>query len=182
MDNIYSLDTSHVEKDLEYKKSIHKRRSSVFQSRQIIFDECEGTEDKETVENREDIKCVSNTTQEKVFNLEEYIINLRNERKEWIETLKQRKTQRKNLTKQKLCLENQEQLLDLNILSEYEKTFVTARPSYQHICKNYEKLSDMLVKLSVLYNLAYKLNQRFISQMERRLCKITDKIIKISES
>lgn len=41
MDNIYSLDTSH-EKDLEYKKSIHKRRSSVFQSRQIIFDECEG--------------------------------------------------------------------------------------------------------------------------------------------
>lgn len=96
--------------------------------------------------------------------------------------MKQRKTQRKNLTKQKLCLENQEQLLDLNILSEYEKTFVTARPSYQHICKNYEKLSDMLVKLSVLYNLAYKLNQRFISQMERRLCKITDKIIKISES
>lgn len=125
---------------MEYKKSIHKRRSSVFQSRQIIFDECEGTEDKETVENREVIKCTSNTTQEKVFNLEEYIINLRNERKEWIETLKQRKTQRKNLTKQKLCLENQEQLLDLNVLSEYEKTFVTARPSYQHICKNYEKL------------------------------------------
>lgn len=42
MDNIYSLDASYVEKDLEYKKSICKRRSSVFQSRQIIFDECEG--------------------------------------------------------------------------------------------------------------------------------------------
>ncbi|XP_071856728.1 uncharacterized protein [Bombus fervidus] len=182
MDHFHSVDASHSEKNSECTKTVHKRRSSVFQSRTITFNEYEGTqcvEDEKTVDAEDVIKCVSKISPEKPIDLEEYIINLRNERKEWIETLKQRKVQRKNLAKQKLYSENGGQLLDLNVLAEYEKAFVTARPNYQHIYRNYKKLSDVVAKTSVLYNLTYKLNQRFVRQMERRLCKVNDKIIEI---
>lgn len=42
MDNSHFMDALHLEKDLKYTKSVHKRRSSVFQSRTIAFDEHEG--------------------------------------------------------------------------------------------------------------------------------------------
>ncbi|KAK9310697.1 hypothetical protein QLX08_000024 [Tetragonisca angustula] len=185
MDNSHFMDALHLENDLKYTKSIHKRRSSVFQSRTIAFDEHEDIQCAEGAKDADDnerIKCVSEISQEKPFNLEKYIINLRNERKEWINTLKQRKIQRKNLASQKLHLENQGQSLDCNILAEFEKTFVRAQPNYQHIYRNYKDLSAMIKKISMLRNLTYKLNQRFILQMEKRLNKVTDKIIETSRS
>lgn len=116
------------------------------------------------------------------FNLQEYIISLRGERKQWIETLRQRRIERKNLAKQKLCLETQGQTLDLSFLTEKEKVFLAARPNYQQICKNYKKLSDVTVKISMLQNTVSKLNQRFITDVEEHVHKVTDKIIKESGS
>ncbi|CAL7947966.1 unnamed protein product [Xylocopa violacea] len=180
MDNIYSLNASDdSEKNAKYEKTVHKRRSSVFQRRSSAFDNRE--ENEKVVDTRNAEKYVSNESQEETFNLEKYIISLRNERKEWIETLKQRKAQRRSLAKQKLRLEKEGQHLDLNILTERDKAFITARPNYQYICKNYKKLSDTTGKMSALYNQVYRLNQRFILQMERKLNRITDKIVATSE-
>lgn len=106
---------------------------------------------------------------------------MKNERKEWIDTLKQRKSQRKCLTKQKLCIENQGQTLDLSILTEFEKAFITARPNYQQICRNYKQMSDVALKISELQSIVYKLNEKFILQMEDKLHKLTDKIIEMSQ-
>ncbi|CAK9812889.1 hypothetical protein ANTQUA_LOCUS7442 [Anthophora quadrimaculata] len=181
MDNLHLIDVQNAEKDLN-EKIIRKRRSSIFQSRATTFNECEGasgTETEKAVDVEDATKCASKVSQEKTFNLKEYIMCLKNERKEWIDTLKQRKAQRKSLKKQKLSLENQGQLADLNILTDYQRAFVTAKPNYQYICRNYKKLSDVTVKLSILDGKVYKLNQRFISQMEKKLHRITGKVIGI---
>lgn len=42
MDNLHLLDASHSDKDSKDKNTVHKRRSSVFQSRTIVFDNDEG--------------------------------------------------------------------------------------------------------------------------------------------
>ncbi|XP_076755194.1 uncharacterized protein LOC143425981 [Xylocopa sonorina] len=181
MDNIYSLNVSNdSEKDRKYEKTVHKRRSSVFQHRSNTLDQRGENEEVVDIGNVE--KCASNESQEEPFNLEKYIISLRNERKEWIETLKQRKVQRRHLAKQKLRLEKEGEYLDLSVLTKRDKAFITARPNYQYICKNYKKLSDTAGKISVLHNLVYRLNQRFILQMEEKVNRITDKIIAISKS
>lgn len=148
----------------------------------FIIKDIQCAEGAKAVDDNETIKCVSEISQEKLFNLEKYIIDLRNERKKWIDTLKQRKIQRKNLTSQKLHLENQGQSLDFNILAEFGKTFVRAQPNYQHIYRNYTELLNMIKRILMLHNLTYKLNQKFILQMEKRLNNVTDKIIEISRS
>lgn len=114
--------------------------------------------------------------------MEQYICRLRNERKEWIETFRQRKAERKSLTKKKLRLESQGQPVDLTVLTDSEEAFVMARPNYQSICKNNKRLTEMTLKVSILNQTVYKLNQRFISQMEKRVGKITEKIMEMSES
>ncbi|KOC65974.1 hypothetical protein WH47_12773 [Habropoda laboriosa] len=181
MDNLHSSDVPNGEKDSN-EKVIRKRRSSVFQSRASTFNECEGVSFGETAKAVDAVKNTSEVLQEENFNLKEYIMCLKNEREEWIDTLKQRKAQRKNLTKEKLHFESQGQLLDLSILTDCEKAFIRSKPNYQYICRNYKKLLDITVKLSVLHNKVYKLNQRFISQMEGKLHRITEKVIEISRS
>ncbi|XP_003708220.2 uncharacterized protein LOC100880510 [Megachile rotundata] len=179
MDSVNLSDASQLEKDSKNAKIIHKRRSSIFQNRVISFDECKENEKFEDIQGA--TSCRQTISRKEHFNLEEYIINLRNERKEWIETLKQRKSQRKCLSKQKLCIENQGQTLDLNVLTEFEKAFITARPNYQQICRNYKKMSDVALKISELQSIVYKLNEKFILQMEDRLHKVTDRIIEMSD-
>lgn len=179
MDSVNLSDASQLEKDSKNAKIVHKRRSSIFQNRVISFDELKENEKFEDVDGAaSDAQTIS---RKELFNLEEYIIHLKNERKEWIDTLKQRKSQRKCLTKQKLCIENQGQTLDLSILTEFEKAFITARPNYQQICRNYKQMSDVALKISELQSIVYKLNEKFILQMEDKLHKLTDKIIEMSQ-
>lgn len=170
---------------LSYEENIvYKRRSSVFQNRVSLFDEHEGTqciESEKSMNNHDARECISSLPQEENFDLVEYINSLVNERKEWILTSRQRKNECRCLSKQKLHIENQGQPLDLNILSESEKAFVTACPNYRRICKTNNKLTDAAVKVSALNQVVYKLNERFILQMEKRLSILTDKVIKTSE-
>ncbi|KZC13287.1 PREDICTED: uncharacterized protein LOC107191395 [Dufourea novaeangliae] len=180
MDNFSSPEASHSEKLLKHENAVHKRRSSIFQSRITVFDECEGNE--KSLENHDTNKYVSKTPEVEGFNLELYIRNLKEERKEWIETLRQRKAERKSLKKQKLRLENQGKSVDLITLSDSEKAFVTSRPDYQSICKSNKRLTEMALKVSILHHMVYKLNQRFILRMEKKLCRVTKKVIETSES
>ncbi|OAD60751.1 hypothetical protein WN48_04781 [Eufriesea mexicana] len=57
MDSLYSLDVSHLDKDLKDKNAVHKRRSSVFQSRTIVFDNDE--ENEKMVDDKDAARCVS---------------------------------------------------------------------------------------------------------------------------
>ena len=166
------------------EKVVYKRRSSIFQGRTSVFDKDKSTQltsDKCAVTDA-GAEQASEALQEDAFNLEEYINGLKNEREEWIRTLRRRKAEQKSLTKHKLRLESEGQPLDLNILPDSEKTFVIARPDYQHICKSNKRLSETTLRVSVLNRMANALNQRFIFQMEKRLGKVTEKVIRTSDS
>lgn len=113
------------------------------------------------------------------FDLEEYIEKLKQERKDWLQEYKKRKIQRKNLTKQKAIAESQGQLLDVNILTEFERAFIKARPNYEYICKNSQKLSDVALKISTLSQLVHKLNQRFMEKMENNISRASRDIIEM---
>lgn len=182
MDHSHSPDNIlNVEESLNDEPVVHKRRSSVFQSKLNESKELERSQV------TEDDKSVSNSNenqqlQEDTFNLEEYIIRLRNERKEWIKTLKERKMQRRSLMKKKASVESQGQLLDYSVLTEHEKAFVSVKPNYHELCKNYTKLSDINLRTRLLRTLVYKLKQDFILQMEGKLDRATKKIIKESVS
>ncbi|EFN89382.1 uncharacterized protein LOC105185314 [Harpegnathos saltator] len=123
----------------------------------------------------------NNQTDAGIFNLEEYIKKLKQERKDWQQEYKNRKIQRKNLAKEKTIMESQGQLLDINILTESERAFITARPDYEYICKNGQKLSDVALKISILSRLVHKLNQRFMENMENNMSRAVKDIIKMSE-
>ncbi|XP_076654780.1 uncharacterized protein LOC143360096 [Halictus rubicundus] len=180
MDNCSLSDASHSEVPLNHEKAVQKRRSSIFYSRVIAFDQCE--EDEKPVDNNDIKACASETPEVEVFDLEQYIHRLKNERTEWIKTWKQRKAERKSLTKKKLQLESQGQPVDLTALTDSEKAFVVARPNYQSICKKNKKLKETMLKVLMLHQMVYKLNQRFILKMEKRVSKIKGKIIEMSES
>ena len=179
MNDQNSVDVPHLE------RVVYKRRSSIFRGRTSVFDD-----DKSTQLTRSD-KCAdadagaeraSEALHEEAFNLKEYINALRNEREEWIRTFRRRKAERKSLTKHKLRLESEGQPLDVNILSDSERTFVIARPDYQNICKSNKRLSERTLRVSVLNQLTNALNQRFIFRMEKRLGKVTKKVIQTSDS
>lgn len=85
------------------------------------------------------------------------------------------------MTKQKTSAEAQGQILDINVLTETERTFVLTRPNYEHICKNSQKLLDVALKLSTLSQHVQKLNRRFMERMESNVSKATVNIIKMSE-
>lgn len=85
------------------------------------------------------------------------------------------------MTKQKISTEGQEQVLDINVLTEAEKAFVLTRPNYEHICKNSQKLLDVALKISTLSQHVHKLNQKFMERMEGNILRATANIIKISE-
>lgn len=128
--------------------------------------------------NKDKGKC---NAENETSNLKEYVEKLRQERKDWQQEYKNRKVQRRNLTKQKASVEGQGQVLNINILTETERTFILTRPNYEHICKNSQKLLDMALKISMLNQHVYKLNRRFMEQIEGNIAKATANIIKISE-
>jgi len=113
--------------------------------------------------------------------LREYIEKLKHERKNWQEEYKKRKIKHRILTKEKANMEQQGQSLDINVLSESERTFLLKRPNYEYICKNTQKLLDIALKINILNQLIRKLNQTFMETMENNISKATTKIIKMSE-
>lgn len=115
------------------------------------------------------------------FNLVEYIENLKQERKDWHQEYRNRKCQRKDLAKQKACIEHQGQIMDMNVLTEYERAFLIGRPDYELICRNTQKLHDMTLKISMLNQLVHKVNQRFVNCMEKNIVLSIKEIIKMSE-
>lgn len=192
MDNDQTCEASDAEKPARGETGIHKRRSLVFHSRAASSSEQEdtkGAEDAQETLQEEGPKDSDKKKREKkaeeeeeYFDLREYVAKLRRERRVWIETWKQRKAERKSLTAKKLSLEARGQSVDLNVLSDAERAFVLARPNYEQICESKEKLLAVAMKVATLNQLARKLNQRFISQMEEKLYDVTKRIIKISES
>jgi len=182
---IQQADVSNFDEEFKFEKTIHKRRSSIFRRCTLTHDhnkdinEVIANEDKLTPNKNEEEYNAKNGVE--AFSLKEYIDKLRQERKNWQQEYRNRKTQRKNLTKQKTNVEGQEQVLDINILKESERAFVLTRPNYEHLCKNSQKLLDMALKISILSQHVNKLNRRFMERMEGNISKATVNIIKISE-
>lgn len=127
--------------------------------------------------NKEDID--ENETE--AFNLKKYIEKLREERKNWQKEYKSRKTQRKNLAKQKTNLERQGQAFDISILTESDRAFFLTRPNYELICQNSQKTLDTALKISILGQHIQKLNQKFMEKMENSISTVTKNVIKLSE-
>lgn len=111
--------------------------------------------------------------------MKDYIEKLRQERKDWQQEYRKRKTQRKNLTKQKTNLNGQ--IFDINILTESERGFLLARPNYEHVCQNGQKILDAALKISTLSQHVHRLNQKFIEKMENNIYTATKNVIKLSE-
>lgn len=131
-------------------------------------------------------KLISNVDQEeymdiKTFNLKEYIEKLRQERKDWQQEYKNRKNQRKTLIKRKANIQAQGQTLDMTVLTESERAFLVARPNYEHICGNSQRLLDVALKISTISQLVQSLNERFVDRMENNISIATRNIIEISE-
>ncbi|XP_020300084.1 uncharacterized protein LOC109863861 [Pseudomyrmex gracilis] len=173
--------------DCTSEKIVSKRRSSIFHTKTLACDE--DKDDTKYSGNRNEILInqVSDKSREcnehnttKTFNLEEYIERLREERKNWQREYKDRRTQRKNLLKQKASLEGQGQIIDINALTERERNFLLTRPNYEHICKNSQKLLDTAIKLSTLGELVNTMHIRFMKKMENNILATTKSIIKMS--
>lgn len=170
----------HFDEECRSEKIVYKRRSLIFHSQ--ISDQTkdnEGTPNRSRFSpskvNKEDI--VENET----FNLKKYIEKLRQERKDWQKEYRSRKTQRKNLAKQKASLETQGQAFDINILTESDRTFLLTRPNYELICQNNQKTLDAALKISLLSQHIQKLNQKFMEKMENNISIATKNVIKLSE-
>jgi len=78
-------------------------------------------------------------------------------------------------------METQGQVLDLNLLTESDRTFLLKRPNYEYICKNNEKLLDITLQISILSKIVQTLNQDFIERMQDNISKATKNLIKMSE-
>ncbi|XP_071560294.1 uncharacterized protein [Temnothorax nylanderi] len=182
-----TANASNFDEEFKSERTVRKRRSSVFQTRTVTRDHNEGVNDvtingsRLTADpNKDEEECNAKDNVE-TFNLKEYVEKLRQERKDWQQEYKSRKAQRKNLTKQKASVEGQGQILDINVLTAAERTFVLTRPNYEHICKNSQKLLDVALKMSTLGQHVHRLNRRFMERMESNISKATVNVIKISE-
>lgn len=173
------MNCSDSKNDTKQEKAVLKRKSSIFQSRNISFGECEGPQRLEkdrSVSIESATECTTVSTVES-FDLKNYVNSLKEERASWLKTYKQRKAKRRNLTKQKLSIQDQGQVLDLSALSESERAFVKARPNYEQIYANGKKLSSVALQVARTNQLVLKLNQTFILRMEERLRNVTQRII-----
>lgn len=85
------------------------------------------------------------------------------------------------MTKEKASMEMEGQTLDINILSDSERAFLSKRPDYEYICKNSKKLLNVALKISMLNQLIHKLNVRFVEEMESKISKATRTLVKMSE-
>ncbi|XP_070165797.1 uncharacterized protein [Polyergus mexicanus] len=178
-----TADISHFDKEHKSEKTVYKRRSSIFQTRIITYDQTKGNEGTSN-ENRFSPNKVNEEyiiQNDEAFNLKEYIEKLKQERKDWQKEYKNRKIQRKNLTKQKTSVEGQGQIFDINILTESDRVFLSTRPNYEHICQNSRKTLDAALKISTLSQHIYKLNKKFMEKMENNISTATKNVIKLSE-
>ncbi|XP_018055205.1 PREDICTED: uncharacterized protein LOC108691804 [Atta colombica] len=176
-----TVDVSNFNEDFKSEKTIYKRRSSVFHAR--FSTARDHQDDNEVIINGNgpnQKECNAKDAVE-AFKLREYIDKLRQERKDWQQEYRNRKTQRKNLIKQKTSTEGQGQILDINVLTEAERAFVLTRPNYEHICKNSQKLLDVALKISKLSQHVHKLNEKFMERMKDNISKATANVIEISE-
>ncbi|XP_014601667.1 PREDICTED: uncharacterized protein LOC106785573 [Polistes canadensis] len=188
MDNSVLPDALDLDTEEISDKVTCKRRSLVFHSRTsklFIDEELNEVRNLENDDLLSDNKCkrqrVKDITGKESFNLQEYINDLKQERKLWQLKLKERKSKRRILTKQKSALENLGQNLDYKALSDSERSFLLAKPNYDYIYENSQKLSNRSLKVILLNELMFKLNDKFIIRMQEKLDKITKKIIEISK-
>ncbi|XP_011688063.1 PREDICTED: uncharacterized protein LOC105450104 [Wasmannia auropunctata] len=174
-------DVSNFDEEFKSERTVRKRRSSIFQTRAVVHNRDEDdneviTNDRLT-SNKDEGEC---NAKDEAFNLKEYIERLRQERRDWQQEYRSRKTQRRNLTKQKASAEGQGQVLDINVLTEAERAFVLTRPNYEHICRNSQKLLDVALRISTLSQHVHKLNRRFMEKMEDNISRATVNVIKRS--
>ncbi|KAM0735871.1 hypothetical protein ACS0PU_009832 [Formica fusca] len=178
-----TADISHFDKERKSEKTVYKRRSSIFHTRIITCDQTkdnEGTSNENRFSpNKVNEECIIQN--DEAFNLKEYIEKLKQERKDWQKEYKNRKIQRKNLTKQKTSVEEQGQVFDINILTESDRVFLLTRPDYEHICQNSRKTLDAALKISTLSQHIHKLNKKFMEKMENNISTATKNVIKLSE-
>ncbi|XP_012228479.1 uncharacterized protein [Linepithema humile] len=163
----------------EEPKINYKRRSSIFYTRIIM---CDQDEDNKTIANENDIPSKEEEcNMKKEVLMKEYIEKLTQEKKDWQQEYKNRKSQCRNLIKQKTSMETQGQALDLNLLTESDRAFLLERPNYEYICRNNQKLLDMTLKISVLSEIVHKFNLKFMEKMQDNMSKAIKNLIKMSE-
>ncbi|XP_050453289.1 uncharacterized protein LOC126852493 [Cataglyphis hispanica] len=177
-----TVDVSHFDEERK-EKAVYKRRSSIFQTRIATCDQTkgnEGTSNKNRFSpNKVNKECI--VQNDETFNLKEYIEKLKQERKDWQKEYKNRKIQRKNLTKQKTSVAEQGQVFDINVLTESDRVFLLTCPDYEHICQNSRKTLDAALKISTLSQHIQKLNKKFMEKMENNISIVTKNVIKLSE-
>lgn len=100
---------------------------------------------------------------------------LKNEREEWRKTLSERKSQRRRLTKQELNIGNECEL-DLTILDDSERSFLSSRPNYHQISKNINNLVPLAVKIATLNNHINHLNENLKIVIEEKIIESTKQI------
>ncbi|EZA48884.1 hypothetical protein DMN91_005698 [Ooceraea biroi] len=181
-----TADVSNCDEEHKPEKTVYKRRSSIFHTQSITCDEASagageiinGKRKFTPEENKGDLNVQNDVD---TFNLKEYTKKLKDERTNWQEEYRRRKIERRDLAKEKASMEEEGQTLDINILSESERTFLLKRPNYEYFCKNNQKLLDVALKISMLNQLVRKLNQRFMEKMEDNISQSTRSIIEMSE-
>nr|XP_046472734.1 uncharacterized protein LOC124214485 [Neodiprion pinetum] len=163
------------------RSTFFRRRSSLRApgedgSTNVCDKENKGRQVEEKMENvvLDDSEKKSTATQ---FDIEKYIVDLEEERKIWKETLLDRKRQYKSISKQTSNLQCCKQEVDLNVLSESERTFLLVRPNYEHICEKAKKLCIMADETRIYYNQMTHLHNQCMLKARRRLDALTTKII-----
>ncbi|KAF7400603.1 uncharacterized protein V1477_017273 [Vespula maculifrons] len=187
MDNSIVPDPLNLDTEELFDKVTCKRRSLVFQSRTSKLFIDEEIDQARNLENEDFVsinkckrQCVEDVTRTENFDLQKYIRDLKQERKLWQSTLKERKSKRRVLSKQKSVLETLGENLDSKALSDSERSFLSASPNYEYIYENSQKLSDTALKITLLNELVFKLNERFMTRMKEKLDKTTKKVIEMS--
>ncbi|XP_012285327.1 uncharacterized protein LOC105702380 [Orussus abietinus] len=163
---------------------VKKRRSSIYKRRSITHtikdtnavtsvDHDEKSEDCERIDN------IAKRKEDESVELKKYIDKLRCERKNWQETLSERRRQRRTLLKKKAQLEHSKRFVDLSKLSDSERTWISHRPNYEQICRNSKKLVIMAVRVSILNQYITKLIHRFLLNMNQKIDNATKRIIEL---
>jgi len=139
---------------------------------------------KTAIENESTVRKIEEHEEEiqkKFCNLNKYMEKLIQERKDWHQEYQNRKSQRKNLIKQKASTEIQGQILDLNLLTESDRAFLRNRPNYENYWKNNRELLHMTTKISMLSERVNNATEKFMKNMQDSISRTGKKLIKISE-
>ena len=102
---------------------------------------------------------------------------MRKERKQWKETLQERKLNTKIAKKERNIIKTDGPPLDLSILTDSQKAFVNARPPYEQIFENIKTLKDLAVKIAVLKQEIDLLNNTLLLKIERKVAAATKALI-----